>query len=411
MIFQARDTIIFADDLTGTLDTAVQFAKHGIATIAFPTVRAFLENKKYHYKVYVINTSTRHLQPQEAYKVLFDLASYVSGEGCRRILKKTDSALRGNIGAELTAVMDAFQSNTLHFAPAYPDMNRYTLQGIHYCDGIPVSESVFGKDPFEPVKHSFIGNIIRETSDVKVRFASEEWNDQKDEEPTIHVWEAKSNGELRQICKKILNTDGIILQAGCAGLALALAEYLEEGVVKEAELPSTDKVLLISGSLNLKTLQQIEYLNEKGFPVQYVDWDSQCRKSYLESDGCQSFIDDRCRELQTRHVSVIATAGGFRGSDSERMERSDAGEAIASIVERILAKTTGCAMVVFGGDTLFGIVSGIIQGGMVPVKEIMPGVPASLARFKNGNLCVVVSRSGGFGSEDSAEKIIKLFRK
>ena len=202
MIFQARDTIIFADDLTGTLDTAVQFAKHGIATIAFPTARAFLENEKYHYKVYVVNTSTRHLQPKEAYKVLFDLASYVFKEGGQRILKKTDSALRGNVGAELTAVMHAFQSHTLHFAPAYPDMNRYTVQGIHYCDGIPVAESVFGKDPFEPVKYSSIRDIIGETSDVKVRFASEKWKEQEDKEPTIHIWEAKDNEELKQICKQ-----------------------------------------------------------------------------------------------------------------------------------------------------------------------------------------------------------------
>lgn len=411
MIFQARDTIIFADDLTGTLDTAVQFAKHGIATIAFPTAGAFLENKKYHYKVYVVNTSTRHLQPKEAYKVLFDLASYVHREGGRQVFKKTDSALRGNIGAELTAVMDAFHSNTLHFAPAYPDMNRYTLQGYHYCDGIPVADSVFGKDPFEPVKFSHVGDIIRETSDVRVQFASEVWKDQKDMEPTIHVWEAENNEDLKQICKKILDTEEIVLQAGCAGLALALAEYLGEGAAAEAELPSTDKVLLISGSLNLKTLQQIEYLSQKGFPVQYLDWDSQCQKSYLESDSCQNFIDDRCRELQTKHVSVIATAGRFRRKDLERVERNDVGEAIASIVERIFTKTIGCAMVVFGGDTLFGIVSGILQGGMVPVREIMPGVPVSLAHLKNGSPCVVVSRSGGFGSEDSAEKIIKRFRK
>ncbi len=411
MIFQARDTIIFADDLTGTLDTAVQFAKHGIATIAFPTARAFLENEKYHYKVYVVNTSTRHLQPKEAYKVLFDLASYVFKEGGQRILKKTDSALRGNVGAELTAVMHAFQSHTLHFAPAYPDMNRYTVQGIHYCDGIPVAESVFGKDPFEPVKYSSIRDIIGETSDVKVRFASEKWKEQEDKEPTIHIWEAKDNEELKQICKQILETEGMILQAGCAGLAHALADYLGEGAAAETKLPHTDKVLLVSGSLNLKTLQQIEYLNRKGFPVQYLDWDSQCQKSYLESDFCQNFIDDRCKELQTEHVSVIATAGGFRRKDCERVERNDVGEAIASIVEKIFDKTLGCAMVVFGGDTLFGIVSGIIQGGMVPVKEIMPGVPVSLAHFKNGSPCVVVSRSGGFGSEDSAEKIIKLFKK
>lgn len=59
------------------------------------------------------------------------------------IYKKTDSALRGNIGAELGALVAASGQKILPFVPAFPQMNRITKGGIHYIDGVPVTESSF----------------------------------------------------------------------------------------------------------------------------------------------------------------------------------------------------------------------------------------------------------------------------
>lgn len=85
--------------------------------------------------------------------------------GIPYIYKKTDSALRGNIGCELNAVMDASGEACLIFAPAFPQMGRVTRRGIHYIDGVPVADSVFGKDPFEPVTESSVREIVRKQSD------------------------------------------------------------------------------------------------------------------------------------------------------------------------------------------------------------------------------------------------------
>ena len=56
--------------------------------------------------------------------------------GC--VYKKTDSALRGNIGAERSAVLDGSGEKCLSFIPALPGMNRITVGGVHYIDGVPV---------------------------------------------------------------------------------------------------------------------------------------------------------------------------------------------------------------------------------------------------------------------------------
>src|SRR5699024_9220197 len=84
------------------------------------------------------------------------------------IYKKTDSALRGNVGAELGAMLAASGEKALPFLPAYPQMGRCTKGGVHYIDGQPVAESVFGIDPFEPVRHSDLAGLIGAQSGVPV---------------------------------------------------------------------------------------------------------------------------------------------------------------------------------------------------------------------------------------------------
>mgnify|MGYP002517994191 CR=1 FL=1 len=81
MRFQKDDIVIFADDLTGALDAAVQFSKQNIPTIAFPTAEAFLENRDWSYCVYVVNTTTRHVARQEAYETVRALAAAVRQAG------------------------------------------------------------------------------------------------------------------------------------------------------------------------------------------------------------------------------------------------------------------------------------------------------------------------------------------
>ena len=96
--------LIIADDFTGALDTGVQFAARGAATrvvtdLAYDFTLADAE-------VLVMVAETRHLPPEEAYDVVYRTARNAREAGIPYIYKKTDSALRGNIGSELTAVMD-----------------------------------------------------------------------------------------------------------------------------------------------------------------------------------------------------------------------------------------------------------------------------------------------------------------
>lgn len=156
--------LIIADDFTGALDTGVQFAAYGAATRVM--VKDQVDFAFCDAQVLVVDTETRHLPPEKAYQIVEELTRAACRAGIRYIYKKTDSALRGNIGAELAAVLQASNNRQLPFLPAFPQNGRTTRDGIHYVDGVPVTESPFGVDPFEPVRHARITELLAEQTDV-----------------------------------------------------------------------------------------------------------------------------------------------------------------------------------------------------------------------------------------------------
>ena len=158
--------LIIADDFTGALDTGVKFAEAGAKTkVMTKWDESFVNDPS---EVLVLCVPTRHDNPLDAYRRVRKVVEIADGKvGC--IFKKTDSALRGNIGAELTAVVEGSKANNLYFIPALPSMNRFTQGGVHYIDGVVVRDSVFGRDPFEPVTESYIPELMRKQCSTRIK--------------------------------------------------------------------------------------------------------------------------------------------------------------------------------------------------------------------------------------------------
>lgn len=68
----------------------------------------------------------------QAYDTVYRLVRWAKEKKIGCIYKKTDSALRGNIGAELSAALAADGGDRLHFVPAFPNLDRVTRGGVHY---------------------------------------------------------------------------------------------------------------------------------------------------------------------------------------------------------------------------------------------------------------------------------------
>ncbi len=262
--------LIIADDFTGALDTGVQFAASGANTRVVTSIDYDFGKVDCEVQVLVMDAETRHLSAKEAYDIVYKITQRAVGQRIPYLYKKTDSALRGNIGSELTAMLKAGGGKMLSFLPAFPKMKRCTIEGIHYVEGVPVDKSVFGKDPFEPVTCSYIPDIIRSQSQVNVSvkdqsgFKDERVTDNPNE-PTLFVWDAQKDEELEILGRYLYEKDQMHLTAGCAGFAAVLPELLGIKGEKQRNIKLNSSLMVICGSVNPITTSQLDYAEKNGF--------------------------------------------------------------------------------------------------------------------------------------------------
>ena len=96
---------VIADDLTGALDTGVQFRQWGYKV----SLTDIPDNSTA--DVTIINTDTRNKTPEIAYQTTYQATKKVANHDI--IYKKTDSTLRGYPGQEIQAILDASDNGRL----------------------------------------------------------------------------------------------------------------------------------------------------------------------------------------------------------------------------------------------------------------------------------------------------------
>ena len=119
--------LLIADDLTGACDTGVQFARRGLSCeVQFALSRTALSRTD----VVGYSTSSRCDNVADSRLKIQAIADRYSGLEGGIIFKKIDSTMRGNVGEELAAALEHFQSECAIIAPAYPAMQRTVQHGV-----------------------------------------------------------------------------------------------------------------------------------------------------------------------------------------------------------------------------------------------------------------------------------------
>lgn len=193
--------IVIADDITGAAEIA------GIAFNSGQEVRLVIGGSAGSDSIAekattVIATDTRSMSEAEAVAETSRIASALHLPSST-LFKKTDSALRGHVVAELVALMQAIGYRRAVYLPANPSKGRIIRNGIYYIceEGIekPLAETAFSYDPEFPAR----------TSSLRERFPDAEAN-------CIIMPDAENEADIQAIIERY--NDGQTLFAGAADL-------------------------------------------------------------------------------------------------------------------------------------------------------------------------------------------------
>ena len=403
------DLFIIADDFTGALDTGVQFAARGVPTRVVTNPRADLASAGAGARVLVMDAETRHLSPLQAYETVHRAVTQAMALGVKYVYKKTDSALRGNIGAELTAVLNATGCRALPFLPAFPRIGRTTRGGVHYVDGLPVAQGVFGRDPFEPVMESNVERLIHLQCGTPVRsFGANPGAEALAGAEGLLVIDAQSDDDLMNAGRTLQRAGLMRVSAGCAGFGAVAQELLGLAGGEAPGVPKMDGgLLVICGSVNPITLRQLDCAEAAGFSRMRMSCEQKMTPGWFDGEEGQALLAHWRRALRSSPWCVI-DANDAQGEEETTVWAAERGISVEGIRTRIsgalgdilaqLFDDIPGTLLITGGDTLLQCMERLGVDQLEPVAEVFPGVV--LSRFRrDGVERMVISKSGGFGGE------------
>ena len=422
--------LIIADDLTGAMDTAVHFAGRGFSTQVLTRLPEKEGSRKAEKEpvftedgwllsdteVVAVNANSRHLSADQAYRIVYDLAKKAWKAGISCIYKKTDSALRGNVGAELSALRRALGMEMLPFIPAYPRLGRTVVDGVLLINGIPAAQTALGRDPIDPLASSEVDGILKNTAPAG-------------ETEQIRVFDAASGEDLVRTAEML--GDRVFVCAGCGGFAEVLAEKLSERCgntirivpenAEDLQLPQGG-MLLVCGSLHENSLLQVEDAGRYGYPVRMIpenilfgkagnDCGCIMKAANVSEDGDtpgyefedtagSEFIKEIEEILKSEKICILTTTDLKKPSDDIDIQNR---ELVQAGVGRIVLKIceAGCvnSLCIFGGDTLLAVMRKLGIDLMRIRREVQPGVVLGSIEYRERTI-PVLTKAGSFGAPD-----------
>lgn len=388
---------VLADDFTGAMDAGLQFVRSGKRTLYG------LSNADLECDAIVVSSNSRHRNPDEAALLNADLADSMKHK-CMYFYKKVDSTLRGNVAAELESVMNSLNSDSAVLAPAYPAQGRTTKGGVLYVNGLPVTQTEASQDPQSPVTNSNIVRLIESTSALSVELIPLQTirsgpdnilNAIQTASATgarIAVCDAETSSDLDNIALAISQSGQNILASGAAGLATALANLGDSTARQTNHTLAVENILIIAGSFTRATQQQVVTVASqhglKPFTPTLEDYKNP-----------ESAVLSALQSLEHNGLWLAYPGHSRKLINPDTVPMLE--DWITTISEQLCQHVSGPGLILTGGETANLVMNAIKPSAIEILSEVEPGIPAGVTLDSNPDHIPVVTKAGGFGSQQS----------
>ncbi|RWM47243.1 four-carbon acid sugar kinase family protein [Mesorhizobium sp.] len=334
---------ILADDLTSAADGAGPFVERGLRAVVG---RGCLPEEEV--TIVAVDSGSRSATASHAAELTAKLAAQLAS---RDVLYKTvDSTLRGHVRAELEAAFKASGRKMLVFAPAFPAAGRTTVSGVQLVDGVPVTETAYGRDPVHPARHSRLVDLVPASVS------------------NVVILDAATQDDLDTQLAALPDPESI-LWVGSPGMAVALAKRLAlVAAVSDATVAARGDILIAIGSAN---------------PL-----------SHRQAD-----------QVAAETGVTLLRAPAQRADDPVFVLRGIAQDAAGQLRDKRFD-----AVIATGGDTVEAILDHLGIRAFEILQEFEPGFPLGRALLGDGHELLVAMKAGGFGDDDTLRRAIARLR-
>jgi uncharacterized protein YgbK (DUF1537 family) len=425
---------VVADDVTGSNDIGIMFAKSGYLT----HVHSFREERGLYAAAWqggqpdilILDTNTRLDSAQSAYRKVFAATRALQKAGCRQFHNKTCSVFRGNIGVEFDAMLDALNLEFAVVVLGFPKNGRTTVDGIHYVHGRRLEDSEFRNDPIHPMRRSDLVGILQLQTRRKVALLNHEVVSRGPEVLRQEIQKMRSQCQylildvtdqhaLSTIARAV-HDEPVLCGSSAIAEELPLVWGPSQTPAPLPHLPRAEGtgILITAGSLMPQTAAQIRHLEEQGVPCFVLDTARLFDTGQLEAH-IAVLSESLAKNLQAGRDVIFHSpnsadaldaanhAGGAYSVSKTEVSRR-VSQVLAEVTARVMAMTDQNRLIVAGGETSAAVCERLGVDGMRIWKEIQPGLPSCISL--NDPPRMLVLKSGSFGEPNFFERALEHLR-
>ena len=357
---------VIADDLTGAAELGAVGLRHclraEIVRVGEPSGRAGLV---------CVDTDSRSCEPATAAKRAAAAAKMLRAAGAKWIYKKVDSVLRGQVTAEVEAVMKQLKLERALLLPANPSLGRTIHDGQYFVQGKPIHKTEFARDPEYPRRSSQVVRLLKEPEIFLLRVVNGE---RALAAGTIVIGEASTPADV-QSWAGFCNPE--MLPAGGSEFfnALLTGEPAQPPFVENLSLATLGgREFFISGTSTREARQFVLAEKRRKTPVfslpQELAWGAEFTSAAVEA------VTQRVVAAFQGKPRVILAVGLPPVRDvviARKLSKS-----IVRVAEQVMREVTVARVFAEGGATAAELVRRMGWSRLTVLRELAPGV-ATLA--------------------------------
>jgi uncharacterized protein YgbK (DUF1537 family) len=382
---------VIADDLTGAAELGAVGLRHGLRAEIVrhgpPSGKADLV---------CVDTDSRSCEPVEAGKRAAAAAQLLHNTGAEWIYKKVDSVLRGQVTAEVEAVMEQLQLNRALLLPANPSLGRVIRDGQYFVRGRPIHKTEFARDPEYPRRAPEVLRLLKLPETFSIRLSN---GDHSLSDDTIVVGNAATSAEVREWAA--CHTAGMLpaggseffgaLLASGAGPSPASRTRSSDHEVEEPNGPDANaasrRELFVCGTSTESARKFAATARRRKTPVFSLPRELMWGADF--SVAAQDAVAQRAVAAFETNSRIILNVG--LPSVRNMAVARHLSDYVVQIAERVLRRTTVPNVFAEGGATSAELVRRMGWPRLTVLRELAPGV----ARLAAGDERIILTIKPG----------------
>ncbi len=414
--------VVIADDLTGGNATGVMISGYGYDTYSIVNMEGLDPNNMPECDCIVYPTNSRQVSADTAYKLVYNATKFFMNNDIKVYSKRIDSTLRGNLGSETDAMLDALDNDAIAMVvPCFPQAERVIIGGYVLVKGIPLHKTEAAADPLASINTPLpamlfkkqskydVGSIMIDDMMYGVDYIADKIKLFKKEGKRIIIFDSLSQDDMDTVADAVIKSGVNFITVDPGIFTATVVSRLLPSTKQQKEL---NRVLAVVGTTNAVARAQLEEFLQsqpKTFNI-YAETEEFLRSPERRATEIARIVNEVLYNCQNYEMCAVVGDGIFpskRISFKTYMEYYNTSadgvsrminDAFAEITEKILRGDKSFrGLYTSGGDITVAVCKRLNVAGLKLVEDVAPLAAHGEMRMGEFDGLKIVTKGGMVG--------------